>query len=438
MFDLYLFHSCQPAIYPTAVFLICHEIELKRSNRAISSIERTQTSSVTSRVTNTSKSLIPTSSVLSPFRMLKQAWRSDSLPLRNHGEYNSTASNASSVSSNARLAIHQMLNPILHSSANTRTLDVHRHAGPELPPLHSVNLPSSSAYPKIYHLQSSTARIDYPPLLSSMSPRDRHLFKRIGVRQRSPNSSTRCSVSPLSSLRSIYGQYPPIDSNITSYAMDHHAHFRHKSAHSQSNQHYDGEMHRKSYTHAESQQRHSNKKYTTEEMHFIQYFREDKRMQWSDIVGPFNAQFPNHRRQRNALESRYYRFQVYPKVNEDGTFQYDDKGEIVMVNIKVRDRKDTERSGGKKWTVLNNYVNLVSSCPKQVLEYAWTDVEDKERARAISELFESIAPHGRQLKSSQFCCGVARVFKLVTPTTVSSISSHHVTRQHVRNTFSFN
>lgn len=80
---------------------------------------------------------------------------------------------------------------------------------------------------------------------------------------------------------------------------------------------------------------------------------------------------------------------MYPKVNEDGTFQYDDKGEIVMVNTKVRDRRDMERSGGKKWTVLNDYFKLGSRCPEQVLEYSWTDEEDKRRARAISKF---IAP----------------------------------------------
>lgn len=128
---------------------------------------------------------------------------------------------------------------------------------------------------------------------------------------------------------------------------------------------------------------HSNKSYTLEEMHFIQYFREDKRMQWADIVGPFNAQFPAHKRERGALECRYYRFQFYPKVNEDGSFVFDDKGEIVMVNTKVRERRERKRMGGKGWDRLNEYFRLVSRCPEKVVEYEWTEEEDKRKARQI-------------------------------------------------------
>ena len=333
-----------------------------------------------------------------PLRLLSEAaWSSDSLPLRNSG-YSSAASNTGSVSSNDRLAIDMMLNPILDTPSNSsqritlpsiRTLDAHLYGALELPPLESLNLQPYIPCPNFasYYHQSPTLRMEYPPFQSSLPSRERHLFKRIKARRESHSSSASGSVSPPSSPGSTYGQYTPLDSNITSCPMDQQDPSRHNSAYSQSQsrpQCY-GETQNKSYGHAQAQQGHSNKKYTTEEMHFIQYFREDKRMQWADIVGPFNAQFPNHKRERGALECRYYRFQMYPKVNDDGTFQYDDKGEIVMVNTKVRDRRDTERSGGKKWRVLNDYFKLVSRCPEQVLEYAWTDEEDKRRARAISK-----------------------------------------------------
>ena len=106
-------------------------------------------------------------------------------------------------------------------------------------------------------------------------------------------------------------------------------------------------------------------------------------MQWADIVEPFNAQFSPHRRERGALECRYYRFQLYPKVNEDGSFVFDDKGEIVMVNTKVRERRERERTGGKAWDRLNEYFKLVSRCPEKVVEYKWTEKEDKRKARQI-------------------------------------------------------
>lgn len=330
-----------------------------------------------------------------PFRMLNQAsWSSSSLPLRNHGGCSSNASNAGSILSNDRVAIDLMLNPILDSSSNSqtrislpsiRTLDVHRYAERDLSPLDSLHLqPHSASY---YH-QSPVARMDLPPFQSSLSPRERHLFKRIKARRGSHSSTASCSVSPPSPPGSTYCQYTPNDSNITSCPTGQQEQSRQNASYSQSQQsheQYYGDKQHKTQSQQHVQQGHSNKKYTTEEMHFIQYFREDKRMQWADIVGPFNAQFPNHKRERGALECRYYRFQMYPQINEDGTFQYNDKNEIVMVNTKVRDRRDTKRSGGKKWSILNDYFKLVSRCPEQVLEYHWTDEEDKRRARAISK-----------------------------------------------------
>lgn len=330
--------------------------------------------------------------------MLNQAtWSSDSLPLRRYGEYSSSTSNAGSVASNDRVAIDLILNPIQEPSSNTQTrvtlpsiksLDFNRY---DLPPIYQLDFKAPSTAASYYYARPPTPR-DYPPYQSALSPKDRHLSK-IWKRGRrgSHSSSASCSVSPPSSPGSTYAAYEqctPMSATITSCPMDPQEQARHTAAYAYSqaqNCQYNYEKQQKNLAGHDSKatQGHSNKKYTLEEMHFIQYFREDKRMQWADIVGPFNAQFSPHKRERGALECRYYRFQLYPKVNEDGSFVLDDKGEIVMVNTKVRERRERERTGGKGWDRLNEYFRLVSRCPEKVVEYKWTEEEDKRKARQI-------------------------------------------------------
>lgn len=122
---------------------------------------------------------------------------------------------------------------------------------------------------------------------------------------------------------------------------------------------------------------HSNLAYTLDQMHFIQYLREDKRLQWRDIVAPYNAQFPGHHRARGALECRYYRAQQYPTFDAAGGVVCDAAGDVVMGNVRVRQRR--ENSGR-----VEAYIKLVDRCPHKVLEYPWAEEADKMRARRIS------------------------------------------------------
>lgn len=58
----------------------------------------------------------------------------------------------------------------------------------------------------------------------------------------------------------------------------------------------------------------------------------------------------------------------------------------MMVNTKIRERRDRERTGGKGWDKLNEYFMLVSRCPEKV-EYKWTEEEDKSKpGRFVSRL----------------------------------------------------
>jgi hypothetical protein len=71
---------------------------------------------------------------------------------------------------------------------------------------------------------------------------------------------------------------------------------------------------------------------------------------------------------------------MYPKIDDGGNFVLDQNEEVEMVNIKVRDRASHQHRN-----VLENYIKLVTRCPELVIEYLWTDEEDKVKAREISK-----------------------------------------------------
>jgi hypothetical protein len=135
---------------------------------------------------------------------------------------------------------------------------------------------------------------------------------------------------------------------------------------------------------------HSNVPYSLEQVHFIQYYREDKKVQWQAIVQPFKRQFPRvvlqqsssngPKRGKGALECRYYRAQMYPKIDDEGNFVRDHNNEYEMVNIRVRDR-----STHRHIAILEDYIKLVTRCPEEVLKYSWTEEKDKALARDISK-----------------------------------------------------
>lgn len=152
--------------------------------------------------------------------------------------------------------------------------------------------------------------------------------------------------------------------------------------------------HRRSGSNSPAPSSHSNVPYTLEQVHFIQYYREDKSVQWQAIVDPFKSQFPRvvfpqsnesngsngPDRQKGALECRYYRAQMYPKIDDGGNFVFDQTGDVEWVNIKVRDRNDYQHI-----SILGEYFKLVTRCPEEVLTYSWTDEDDKKEARRISK-----------------------------------------------------
>ncbi|KFY61359.1 hypothetical protein V496_05048 [Pseudogymnoascus sp. VKM F-4515 (FW-2607)] len=116
-----------------------------------------------------------------------------------------------------------------------------------------------------------------------------------------------------------------------------------------------------------SRPRNLNVLYSLEQIHFIQYHRGDKGMQWQEILLSFNRCFPvfflqnnNPKHQKEALSNLYYRAQMYPRIDNKGNLVLDQNGDEELVNIK-----------------------LVTRCPERVLTYSWTDEEDKEKSRRI-------------------------------------------------------
>jgi hypothetical protein len=244
-----------------------------------------------------------------------------------------------------RLSIHLFLNPVLDA-------DTHTHAYVHHPPPKTrVVLPSIETLDldRFYDLDSpltplSPLRYHYLPP-SRPYQHQRRQYKEVRRRRRDPAklSSSPSSASPSSSPASRAALQAACDSR--------------------------GPAPRKSA--------HSNVKYTVEEVHFIQYMRDDKNMQWQDIVEPFNLQFPSHYRDKGALECRYYRAQFFPVLDPDGNPVFEANGEVAMTNIKVRDRK----CQGEHF---KQCLKLIDRCPQKVLEYSWTAEVDRQAARRIS------------------------------------------------------
>jgi len=249
-----------------------------------------------------------------------------------------------------RLSIHLFLNPVLDADAQV-------HA----PPKPRVVLPSIETLDldRLYDLDSELTPLRYhfiPPLRPYQH--QRRQYKEIRRRRRESPKASSSSASPSSSPTSRAALQAAGDPRGPGPAPR-------KSAH-------------------------SNVKYTAEEVHFIQYMRDDRNTQWQDIVEPFNLQFPSHYRDKGALECRYYRAQFFPVLDPEGNPVFEENGEVAMTNIKVRDRK----CQGEHF---KQCLKLVDRCPQKVLEYSWTADVDRQRARSISKPISPSKPCREQV-----------------------------------------
>jgi hypothetical protein len=83
-----------------------------------------------------------------------------------------------------------------------------------------------------------------------------------------------------------------------------------------------------------------NKPYTLEQIHFIQYCKEDLKLSWPETKARFKERFPDPARDVSmvGLQCRYYRAQRYPMLDVEGNPVLNDDGMIIMRDITVRER----------------------------------------------------------------------------------------------------
>jgi hypothetical protein len=128
-------------------------------------------------------------------------------------------------------------------------------------------------------------------------------------------------------------------------------------------------------------QRHCNKKYTTEEGDFIIYAWHDKKKKWQTIQKEFAHIFGTKpERSVQGLQAWYYRMnQRIPVWDQDGWLVFNDEDEVEprYVTIKCREREAVLK---------NEPLGLAQRYPERAIHYHWVDPEVKRQARDWGEL----------------------------------------------------
>ncbi|KAH7317350.1 hypothetical protein BKA65DRAFT_515791 [Rhexocercosporidium sp. MPI-PUGE-AT-0058] len=132
--------------------------------------------------------------------------------------------------------------------------------------------------------------------------------------------------------------------------------------------------------------RSSNKRYTQEQLHWLQYHLEDRGFNYTALYNQWSIQFPeDHREPKQAFSSRLYRENCYPMLDENGGLVRDCDGEPIITRIGVRKRKDLE--------FRDLPYKLWEKHPEWALYWDWVLPEHKVMAQKILE--------GRDLDVSQ-------------------------------------
>ncbi|KAK7404196.1 hypothetical protein QQX98_010038 [Neonectria punicea] len=126
----------------------------------------------------------------------------------------------------------------------------------------------------------------------------------------------------------------------------------------------------------ESESRHINQKYTTEEGDFIIYAWHDKRMKWQRIKQEFAARFGRiPERTVQGLQAWYYRMnQRIPIWDQNGWLVFDNEDELEPqhVGIKCRERDNQDKP--------MEPLGLAQRYPERAVNYPWVDQEVKHQA----------------------------------------------------------
>lgn len=131
----------------------------------------------------------------------------------------------------------------------------------------------------------------------------------------------------------------------------------------------------------DSEGRHINQKYTTEEGDFIIYAWHDRKLKWQRIKQDFASMFGRTpERTVQGLQAWYYRMnQRIPLWDEDGwlIFENDDDMEPKHISIKCRERDTQDRP--------MEPLGLAQRYPERAIHYSWVDAETKRKCRDWGE-----------------------------------------------------
>ncbi|KAH6897060.1 hypothetical protein B0T10DRAFT_172540 [Thelonectria olida] len=126
----------------------------------------------------------------------------------------------------------------------------------------------------------------------------------------------------------------------------------------------------------ESENRHINQKYTTEQGDFIIYTWHDKKMKWQRIKQEFARRFgTTPERTVQGLQAWYYRMnQRIPIWDENGwlVFENEDVLEPKQISIKCRERDSQDKP--------MEPLGLAQRYPERLVDYEWVDAEIKRDA----------------------------------------------------------
>ncbi|KAL7912965.1 hypothetical protein GGI35DRAFT_268341 [Trichoderma velutinum] len=127
----------------------------------------------------------------------------------------------------------------------------------------------------------------------------------------------------------------------------------------------------------DSEGRHINQKYTTEEGDFIIYAWHDRKLKWQRIKQDFASMFGRTpERTVQGLQAWYYRMnQRIPLWDDDGwlIFDNDDDMEPKHISIKCRERDTQDRP--------MEPLGLAQRYPERAIHYSWVDAETKRKCR---------------------------------------------------------
>ncbi|KAF4963249.1 hypothetical protein FSARC_8717 [Fusarium sarcochroum] len=127
----------------------------------------------------------------------------------------------------------------------------------------------------------------------------------------------------------------------------------------------------------ESEIRHINQKYTTEEGDFIIYACHDQKMKWQRIKQEFATRFGRiPERTVQGLQAWYYRMNMrIPIWDQDGWLCFDNEDDLEprYVGVKCRDRDSQDKPAEP--------LGLAQRYPERAVNYPWVDPETKLKAR---------------------------------------------------------